>query len=76
MAKYYGAITSQSFALLGLALASGFFRENSDLLSKTDDLLQKYGTPEQKEQYLEIQRFYEMISKLSSESNSHAFQEA
>lgn len=74
LAKYYSTITSQSFALLGLALASGLSRVDSDLLGKTDDLLEKYGTAEQKEQYLEIRRFYEMISKLSSKPNSNALQ--
>lgn len=73
--KYHEAITPQSFALLGLALVSGLSRGDSDLLTKTDEVLQKYGTAEQSEQYLEIQKFYEMICKLSHDPDCNALQE-
>ena len=71
LAKYFGAITPQAFALLGLAFASGLSRADSDLLIKIDMILQKYGSTEQLKQYENIKSFYkEFLSVKGSDSKA------
>ena len=60
--KYFEAVTSQAFALLGLAFAGGIAQRNHDVQIRIENILEKYGTKEQLLQYGEIKTFYDNLS--------------
>lgn len=73
--KYFGVITPQAFALLGLAFTSSLSKSDSDLLEKISGVVQRYGSPEQIILYNEIKYFYERLLMPASSANSYMLNE-
>ncbi len=61
--KFFGTITPQSFALVGLALVGGVLRTDLDLILKTDAIIRAYGSRNYIETYNTIKEFYTRISE-------------
>lgn len=72
LAKYFGEITPQVFALLGLALTSCFSKSDGDELERINKIVHKYGYPEQITLYEKLLLFYEKLLMPSNSANFYA----